>query len=189
MTEPRVHFTLFRGSEAEGDARAAPRREVQELWFSLARTPWSSLVFVPGDEGISADALALEFADFGGRIRGAPVTAIVAESVDYQSARMLAELQTQLRADLRDGRPPSPATAPQPEPVGAPADGKRPGETRPGGVVIALQPLVREPLGVNIALHADLVLLCVAMRKTRMSAARRTLELVGADRVGGVLLL
>jgi hypothetical protein len=190
MAEPRVQFTLFRGAEGEGSG-GSPRRAVQELWFSLARTPWSSLVLLPADEGLSVGGLALELADFGGRIRGAPATAIVADSMDYESARMIDDLQTRLRANTLHARSAQPAArGAEAGDAAPPGEGRLPAPetTVPAKVVIALQPVVVEPLGVSVALGADVVLLCVALRRTRARAARRTIELVGANRIAGALL-
>src|SRR5512137_2353710 len=64
-----------------------PNRDVQELWFGLARLHWTSLVLVPADEGESAAAIATSLADVGRRLRDAPVTfMILADPLDYASA-------------------------------------------------------------------------------------------------------
>lgn len=191
MPEPRVQFSLFRG-DAASSLREPPRRAVQELWLRLSRERWSSLVLVPADEGISASALASELADAGGRFRGAPVTAIAAESMDYESVRMLVDLQGRLQPPPADpdALPRQPAGPASITAEGAERIGREAGRMPPSGhVVLALQPVVVEPLGVAIAQAADLVVLCFAMRKTRVKSARRTIDLLGADRIAGALLV
>lgn len=195
-----IHFKLFRGSTAP--TSDASRKDIADLWFSLSRVSWSSLVLVPADEGSSASEVATALAEFGGRLRDAPVTAIVADSMDFESARILSDLQQ------RVAYPPPPrerVTVEAEVVVGEPAAGGDPApptESRaiertgheatplnPGAVVVAIQPVVVEPLGVAIAQAASAVVLCVELGKTRLASARRTIELIGADRIVGAFLI
>ncbi len=207
MSGAGVHFSLFRGGES-ARANGEPRRDIQELWFTLARHGWKSLVLVPADEGISAERIAKSLADVGGRLRDSPVTAIVADSMDYESARMLADLQLRVRFEPKRVEAVDveamivPATTVSAEAAAGPteAGGDEPAATpRPtrdaklmppaGQVVVAIQPVVVEPLGIAIAQAADLVVLCVAVGRTRLKAARQTIELIGADRISGACLI
>lgn len=210
MSGAGVHFTLFRG---EGESQdGAARRDLQELWFALARQQWSSLVLVPADEGFSVSSLAKSLADIGGRLRDTPVTAIVAESMDYESARMLADLQLRVQ-DYRmvgaDGVSAARRADAGQQEGGAGAgeqgsatatDGTtqaRPGErivastraSEGGQIVVAIQPIVSEPLGVAVAHAADAVILCIQLGRTRLDRARRSIELIGADRIIGAVLV
>jgi hypothetical protein len=56
-------------------------------------------------------------------------------------------------------------------------------------VVVAIQPVLVEPLGAAIAQAADTVLLCIRLGKTRVADARRTVELIGQERVAGAFLV
>jgi hypothetical protein len=123
-----------------------------------------------------------------------PVTAIVANRIDYASARALAELQPR----LHDGRPWPAAVDVEAQPVAPegtdPVPPKRPAlDAAPmppvGRAIIAIQPVVDEPLGVEVAQAADAVVLCVQMGKARVPAARRTIDLIGRERVIGAVLL
>jgi hypothetical protein len=58
-----------------------------------------------------------------------------------------------------------------------------------GQVIVAIPPVVTEPLGVGIAHAADAVILCVAMGRTRLKSARRTVELIGPERITGAFLI
>jgi hypothetical protein len=55
-------------------------------------------------------------------------------------------------------------------------------------VIFALQPVVGEPLGAAMAAQADTVVLCVELGRTRAAAARRTIELIGRERVAGCII-
>ncbi len=208
MTGAGVHFSLFRGGDS-APSNGGPRRDIQELWFTLARTGWKSLVLVPADAGISAAKIATALAEVGGRLRDSPVTAIVAESMDYESARILADLQLRVRVEPRrvervetvDVQ----ATIITPPPEAAPSDGSAAGEEEPslpprpsrdarlmppaGQVVVAIQPVVVEPLGVAIAQAADAVVLCIGIGRTRLASARQTIALIGAERFSGACLI
>lgn len=195
-----VHFSLFRG-ESNG-ASGPPHREFQELWFTLAKRNWSSLVLAPADEGISAAGVASELADVGSRVRDRPVAAIVADAMDFESARILADLQHRVRdaPDPSDrlapldaaGSPmePQPAAG-APSPSGADRSQVRAARLVPGAgqVVVAIQPVVVEPLGVAVAHAADAVVLCLQLGRSRRAAVRRTIELIGADCISGAILV
>jgi hypothetical protein len=205
MTGAGVHFSLFRGGDSP-PAHGGRRRDIQELWFTLARTGWKSLVLVPADEGISAAAIATALAEVGGRLRDSPVTAIVAESMDYESARILADLQLRVRVEPRRVEtvdvqatiitpPPEPATVDSADAVAEepwpPPRPTRDARLMPpaGQVVVAIQPIVVEPLGVAIAQAADAVVLCIQIGRTRLKSARQTIALIGADRISGACLI
>jgi len=66
-----------------------------------------------------------------------------------------------------------------------------PGERRSGTqrVVVLLSSVIDVMAGVPIAMAADAVVLTVTLGKTRLDDARRTLELVGAQRVLGTILV
>ena len=142
-----------------------PGREYQELWFSLARTPWTSLVLIPADAGGSAATIATSLAEVGKRLRTAPVTAFVADLLDFGAAGQLA---AKVAAAGQAGSPRS-ATS--------------------GRSIFAIPPVVTQPLGVAVAQVADAVILCVEKDRSRLDAIRRTIELVGRDRITGCFYL
>lgn len=141
-------------------------RAFQELWFAVARKRWRSLVLVPADEGESAAGIAASLADVGRRLRGEPVTFfIVADPIDYGSAaRIFAALDSTRQEDRL-------ATAPS------------------GQVIVAIQPVIAEPLGLAATEGADLAVVCVEVGHTRLTAARRTIELIGRERTAGCLVV
>jgi hypothetical protein len=143
-----------------------PQTEFQSLWFTLVRTPWRSLVVVPADEGGSAVAIATALADVGRRLRSAPVTFLVmAGPIDYASAgRIVASVA---------------------EPHGGRSD---PG-AHVGRLIVAIPPVVAEPLGIAVTDAADAVLICIEKGRTRMPSARRTIDMIGRDRIIGCVLV
>ncbi len=193
MAADLLPFSVYPGGATARTGGDPPGREYQELWFSLARLQWASIVFVPADHGGTAVDAATALAEVGTRLRETPVTAMVANRIDYASARTLAELQPR----LNDGGRPWPAIELEvprlnAESVGAPGSGGPPAAhpvTPIGRAVIAIQPVVDEPLGVAVAQAADAVVLCIELGKTRLPAARRTIELIGAERIVGAVIV
>jgi hypothetical protein len=184
-------FAVFPGGQPER-ANEVPARQYQELWFSLSRLPWASLVLVPLDQETPAADIANSLADVGTRLRDAPVTAIVANGIDFKSVRALADLQPRLNAASLSTSIDVVPTAVRREPggEGAAATSREIRVAAPlGRAIIAIRPVVTEPLGVAIAHAADAVVLCVQVGRTTMKAARRTIELIGPERVIGVLLV
>jgi len=59
----------------------------------------------------------------------------------------------------------------------------------PARNIATLPPVATNPLALKVAAAADIVVICVEIGKTRLSAVRRTLELIGRDRVAGCVLI
>ena len=166
MSGSNATFAIQKTSGNQARARA-PAREMQELWFTLARRPWSLLVLVPADAGASVAAVAIRLADVGRRLREVPVTfLIMAETIDYPTAGRI--VRTLGSASRQDG-----------ESEGVPVS----------KVVVAIPSVVSEPLGLVVAKAADLVVLCVEKGTTGLPSARRTIDLIGRERVAGALFI
>ena len=56
-------------------------------------------------------------------------------------------------------------------------------------LVLALPPVLVEPLGLAVAREADAVLLTVVRGRTRLADVRRTVELLGRERLVGCVLV
>ena len=163
---PRAEMVVRRPVALAVRGVASREIEFQSLWFTLARLPWRSLVVVPGDEHGSSASVATALADVGRRLKSGPVTFLVmAGPLDYASA----------------GRIVASVAGPPPESSGtAPAYGR---------VIVAIPPVVNEPLGIAVTDAADAVVLCIEKGKTRTPAARRTIEMIGRDRIVGCILI
>jgi len=109
------------------------------------------LVVVPADEGASAVWSARSLAAGGGRLHGAVVRSIVAESLDFSSA---AEAAASLAVPASGGGPR--------------------GVSRSGQAIVANEPFVARSLGIAVARAADAALLCIEMGRTRIASAQRT---------------
>ena len=87
--------------EAARSARS-PGRDYVELWISLARRNWGSLVVIPTDRDGSTSEIAGALADIGQRLSYGPVTAITMNSLEYGSALALADLQKHVERERRN---------------------------------------------------------------------------------------
>jgi len=178
---------------------APARGEYVELWLRLARRDWGSLVLIPADpEGSTAD-IGKWLADVGQRLSFLPVTAISVSALEYGSAFALADLQQHMDRDRRRLPERSPlvdVTAPTVVP------GNEPETARPKAVrsealatapaarlIISVPPVLTQPLGLAAADQADAVVISVQMGHTRLADLRRTVDLVGRDRIAGCFLV
>lgn len=152
--------------------------DLERLWLVLARTEWSSLVIVPADPDGSSAALAAALAEAGTRLSGEPVSALALEG--EQDARVLADVQRSLRAGRERAR----------QRARAAADPHAPRRDGGGGrTILSIAAVARAPLGAVVAQAADAVLVTVALKRTRLDEVRRTVEMVGSDRVLGCCLV
>ncbi|MFO0583891.1 MAG: hypothetical protein U0229_16590 [Anaeromyxobacter sp.] len=199
-SKPDDHATQHDGAAAPlnapaGEASHAP--EYQELWLALAKRKWTSLVVVPADAEVPAADVAKKLADVGKELIEEPVTAISVTRLGYDSARALSDLQQYVDrarqgAERSPGGPSGDASIVE---VGArPGDaGSNPNQAlalAPSArLVISIPPVVNEPLGLAVAQFADAVVLTFHLGKTRLSEARRTIELIGRDRIVGCFIV
>jgi hypothetical protein len=174
-----------------------PGREFQEFWFRLARKDWRSVVLVPADAGESAANAARSLADVGKQLHDLPVTLfIMANQLDYWPAVQI--VTTAASTDDGSGAPPAAsdsldyasaltvASAASTELSSRPPPPERPPA---GKVIVAVHPVVVEPLGLAVTQAADAIVICVEMGHTRLASARRTIELVGRARIAGCLII
>jgi len=192
-------------ASAAAGARAAPapadqdEKAYQRLWFALARSPWSSLVLVPADPRGSAERVARALADVGKRLSDVPVTAVTSGALEYGTAVALADLPqfVDRRRQLPQATWPTVDVRSQPA---APAEPGATADAAPGGegalmvssgarIVIAIPAVVSEPLGLATTMKADRVVVCIELGRTRKADARRTVALIGRERIAGCFLI
>lgn len=195
-----VSFDVGRDEAAPRPAIPAERR-YQELWFALAGGRWASLVLVPTDPGGSCAGIARSLAEVGNRVSDVRVTAVTVDALEYVSAHALVELQRRTVADddaAGDNRPalvhvtatrvdadnPRRGTMPR-----AHGGEQVPAPVQPGRLVIAIPSVLSEPLGLALVARAGAVVLCIDRGRTRVADARRTIELVGRERIAGCFLV
>jgi len=151
---------------AEGSAWAGiPSLSLQQLWFALQRLEWASLVLVPGDENLSV-------IDFGRPL--------------YEVAHLAMGDRVRL-LDARDVK--LNRTAPLILEMTAAPVGRAGGTQWSERVLVMVESVISHPSGVPIALAADAAVLCVEMGRTSLSAARQTLQILGAQRFVGCVTL
>jgi hypothetical protein len=160
---PSTELAPVRANLAAGRPRAVETR-YQSLWFALSRLSWKSLVLVPADEGETSAGIATALADVGRRLRNTPVTFMVmAGALDYASA----------------GRFVSAVLGSGPEPEEGPPRSR---------VIVAVPPVIVEPLALAVTDAADAVALCIRKGVSHRKAAERTIELIGRDRIVGCVM-
>lgn len=173
--------------KSTGGGQLADPRPLQEMWFRLSGRGWSSLVLVPAHPGGSAEEVARSLADTGKQLADYPVTAITVRVLGPSSARALALLAQQVRrrqdAPLEGVRVIEPG-ADDPEPG---LDSSILGNS--AQLIVAVPPVVTEPLGLAVTHAADAVILVVEQNRTMLRDARRTIELIGRDRIAGSVVL
>jgi len=59
----------------------------------------------------------------------------------------------------------------------------------PARLIISIPPVLTEPLGLTATQESDAVVLAVRLNRSRMDEVRRTLQLVGRERVLGCFLV
>jgi hypothetical protein len=138
--------------------------DCRELWGSLARRPWRSLLLLPVEDAAAAASVAASLGEAGRRMGGTPVEVrVVPGALDPDSAGKL----------VASVAPEAPGRS------GAKAE----------RVVLALPPLSSEPLGVTVAQGVDAVVLVLCAGRTELAAAQQTIDLVGRERIAGCLLV
>jgi hypothetical protein len=145
---------------------AAAGMAAHALWFAVQTRPWNSLAVLPAGPGESALGVANALYDVGALVSGGPMRMLDARTVGLaSSAAFIVNMSSLVSA---------------------------PGERRTGGAqraVVLLSSVVEEMAGVPIVMSADAALLTLTLGKTSLEDARRTLELIGAQRVIGCILV
>jgi hypothetical protein len=156
-----------RTSTALDRPRSARDLEIEGLWFRLARMQWRTLVLVPADEAASAVEVTAALADVGRRLRVGPVTFLLLSGpMEFAAAGKIVRAVGGRRG-----------------PAGTDEEHKE------GRLLIAIPPVVTEPLGLAVTEVADAIVLCVERGASRLRFAERTVELVGRDRIIGAVML
>lgn len=188
------------GSQASG--ADAGLRQYQELWFALAKREWMSVVLVPADPEGSAAGIGKRLAEIGTRLSEMQVTAISVNSMGYDSAFALSDLQQHVDRESRarpdrtplinvTGRVVSASEANAAKGGAAPRNGNTDAlALAPAArLIIAIPAIVAEPLGLATTQRADAIVLTVEMGRTRIADARRTVELIGRERIAGCFVV
>lgn len=168
------------------DSEVGAAVRVEELWLALALVDWTSVVVVPADPGGTTAALASALAEVGARLSLEPVSALRLE-IDHDP-RVAADLQQILRRDR--SRDQLARLAAHGVPGGDQDEqlGDEP-TTQSGKTIVSIPAVTRDPLGVAVAQAADAVVVTLALGRTRVADARRTIELIGRERIVGCFVV
>jgi hypothetical protein len=153
-------------SSAEHPAWAGiPSLSLQQLWFSLQRREWSTLVAVPADRDMAVMDFGRPLYEVGRLAMGEKLRLVDARDVKLtRTAQLILEMTG-----------------------GGPTRG--PGAQIGERVLVLIESVLSHPSGVPVVLAADAALLCVEMGKTSIAAARETVRIVGAQRFLGCITL
>jgi hypothetical protein len=154
------------GASPEFAPIPAPGREYQELWFAISRESWRTVVLVPADPGVSTVRIADALGEVARWLREPPAVIVkMSDPLDYvEAAQQGALIPAETRGDAG-------------------------GEASAGKVIVSVQPVVAEPLGLGVTRAADAVILCIEKGRSRLSSVRRTIELVGRERIRGCIFV
>ncbi len=157
---------LAKSASSELDNTPAPGRDYQELWFALSQEPWRTVVLVPADPGVSTVHIADALGDVARWLREPPATIVtMSDPLAYIEATQLGP-----RIPLED-------------------QGGTGRSAASGKVIVAVQPVVVEPLGLAVTRTADAVVLCIEKGRSRLASVRRTIELIGRERISGCIFV
>jgi len=149
-------------SPAEGPAWAGiPSLSMQQLWFSLQRREWSSLVIIPADRDMSVMDFGRPLYEVGRLALGEKLRLVDARDIKLtRTAGLILEMM-----------------------------GGGPTRVSGGRTLVMIESVLSHPSGIPVALAADAALLCVELGRTSIAAARETLRIVGAQRFLGCITL
>jgi hypothetical protein len=185
-------------------ARQEPHaRAALELWITLSKAPWASVVLVPAEPEGSTASLAKLLADIGQKLSFVPVTAIAVSALEYGSALALADLQGHVDRERQRSvtAEPQEVNAQSGRTVSVDDAQDRSSGAREGSrteaitiapaarLVISIPSVIDEPLGLSATQQADAVVVMVELGRTRTRALRRTIDLIGRDSVTGCFVV
>lgn len=158
--------TIFKLADAApveaGKWPGPPPLSMQQLWFTIQRLQWASLVVVPADGNSAA-------ADFGRPLYEVGKLAM-GDRLRLLDAR---ELKTDKTASLILDM----TGANRPHNAGSPEWSER--------VLVMVESVLTAPSAIPVALAADAAILGVELGKTSLAGARETIALLGAHRFLG----
>ena len=167
-----------------------PSVQLQQLWVTmLRRRAWSSLAVVPADTGGSAVSTARGLAALAEQHLRRRLTVVAPDelgSLDelptFMPALAVQEPAERLEASAWEiGLRESVRMRTQHPELGE--------LTRAPSVIVALDPVATNPLGIAVASAVDAVLLCISLGETTIGAAKQTVELIGRERFIGCVVI
>jgi hypothetical protein len=138
--------------------------DARDLWLGMLRRGWKSLALVPAAPGGSASPLAQALCEIGAVYRGRPLPLLSASNLTFETVAQFIDNMTRM-GKATNGHD----------------DGQR--------LVVVLDSVISNPVGIAVALAADAVLLVIELGKSDERSAQRTVQLIGHDHfIGSVAL-
>ena len=171
-------------------ADLASVRAMQELWLLLAKREWSSLAIIPAHAGGSTEEVARSLAVVGKNLSTIPVSSIGVKLLGPRSALALAAMANHIRnrqerlwhgngmIDVSEG-----------ESSQGPEEDSGYLVSPSGRLVLGIPAVVEEPVALAVAQAVDTVVLGVELGKTSLSEVRRSIEMIGRERIAGCCLI
>jgi len=165
-------------------------RDLQEFWLLLAKKNWRSLAILPAHPEGSTEVLARSLARVGKNLSFLPVSSVTVKVLGSSSALALAALAHHVRNRQErlwhgDG-----VIEAEEEASEAPKTDDGGYLLTPAGqLVIGVPSVVTEPVGMAVLQAVDTVVLAVEVGRTTMADVRRSIRLIGRERIAGCYLM
>jgi len=158
--EPSLPPAPIAAAPLETAPAPEPSLDAQALWLELERRDWTSLALVPAEPGATMPvALALSAVCAAQRSK-LPLILPGEQATLAASAGILSQIRLARAAHNKGER-----------------------------LIIALGDLAQHPAGAAIARGADCAAICIRLHKTSLAAARAVIDLIGAERCAGYIVL
>jgi hypothetical protein len=143
-----------------------PPLSMQQLWFSIQRLQWASLVIVPADGNSSAIDFGKPLYEVGKLAMGDRLRLLDARDVKLdRTAPLILDM----------------TGASKPHAAGSQQWSER--------ALVMIESVLATPSAIPIALAADAAVLCVELGKTSLAGARETIQILGTRRFLGCITL
>jgi hypothetical protein len=143
-----------------------PSLSMQQLWFSIQKLQWASLVIVPADGNSSAIDFGKPLYEVGKLAMGDRLRLLDARDVKLDKTAPLILDMT---------------GASRPHAAGSQQWSER--------VLVMVESVLATPSAIPVALAADVAVLCVELGKTSLAGARETISILGSRRFLGCITL
>jgi len=185
---PRTDLTL-RSLESTPGPGSEEVRRLQELWIGLAKQEWTSLVVLSAHAGGSSEGFARSLAAVGNRLSADAVSAVTVKVIGPSSALALSTLANHVRnraARLWQGNGIIEVFNEQ----AASAERNDRGYAATSGqLVLGVPSVISEPLSLAVAHAADAVILTAELNRTQVKDVKRSIEMIGRERIIGCCLV
>jgi hypothetical protein len=162
------------------DGVGLPTKDLQELWFATRRRDWTSLAVTPAHAGGSAMPVAEALRQMSQLIKR-PARLVQADNLDLTDVATLVTSMSMPRSSAWSSTVARSTSASLGQ-----------SSMEHGGdelLIVAVEPVVVNPLVLPLVLATDAVLLVMEQGKTDLASAQHTIDLIGREKLLGCVLL